>query len=257
MNVIVLLLIILLLLNFKGIEHLFRSVYYNKLKFIKLPENKNNQQVSKKNKILIISYDNRVKDYINLHKESFNDYAKKWDLTFKFFNDGFENVNIYWKKIFLLNREIKNYDYIMWVDTDTFVKNDNFDLNGYLNEYTSDIFIGKDNEILFYDDLLNFNAGVFIIKNSEIGRSFLQDLINEYETNKDYCLVNKKLNGVYGGMCYEQGIINKLLKTKYTNNITLMDRSLVSNNRNCETENNFIIHIWDKENMINCFKKVT
>ena len=60
---------------------------------------------------------------------------------------------------------------------------------------------------------------MFIIKNSDIGRSFIFDLIEKYkyiELDQD----NNITSGIWTGSNYEQGIMNLLLKTNndYTKN---------------------------------------
>ena len=62
--------------------------------------------------------------------------------------------------------------------------------------------------------LVIYCAGVFFIKNSEVGKNFISDCI-KYLKDHPKCIVNNKEQGMWAGICYEQGVMNTLLKEKY------------------------------------------
>jgi hypothetical protein len=134
------------------------------------------------------------------------------------------------------------------MDSDTIIKNFNIDIGKILNKYSSDIFIGSDNNTLF--DITN--AGVFIIKNSDIGINFLYDCI-DYVSDK--CLNNDgTLKGMWAASCYEQGVMNLLIVDKYYNYTTILTNDLIFNYNVCSDEV-FIMHLYASSSnyRVRCF----
>ena len=128
--------------------------------------------MKKKNKILFITYDNRYQEeYVIIHNYNINKYAEKYDYEYKFYNRC--NQNVYWCKIFMVLEALEKniYDYVIWLDSDTIIKNFDIDIGNILNMFSSDIFIGSDNNSRYNI----INSGVFVIKNSEKGKQFLND----------------------------------------------------------------------------------
>lgn len=215
----------------------------------------NNNQIKnplvniKKNKILIITFDNRPnEEYIVMHNNNVQKYCKKWGYEYKFYDKC--NYNIYWCKIYMVLDALKsnNWDYVMWLDSDTIIKDFDLDLGNVLNNYSSDIFAGSDN--IEERDLVN--AGIFIIKNSHKGRQYLQDCINSV-SNK--CInEDKTLNGIWAGPCYEQGAMNLLIVDKYSDVTTLLPNNIVFSNATC-SDNVFIMHKYGStaEDRVKCF----
>ena len=189
------------------------------------------------NNILIITFDNRTDlDYIKIHNKNLEDYSKKWKLDYKFYDKCKENV--YWCKIhMILDGLNQHYDYVMWMDSDTYIFNMDINLSDILNEYLSDIYIGLDNHQKY--DLVN--AGVFIVKNSPIGRQFLQECINSLDPK---CVKsNGELNGKWAGTCYEQGVMNILIADKYKDYTTVLSNDLLLNFGTCYNDV-FIMHLY-------------
>jgi hypothetical protein len=185
------------------------------------------------NKIAIVTVENRKDEYITLHNKSFKEYSDKHGYSYIFLNEYKNEVNVYWRKIYVVLELLKSgkYSHVMWVDSDTIIKYPNKKLEYYLDKYSKDIIIGVD----CWKDCSKINiinTGVFVIKNSEIGISLLTESINEYSLNQKECVdSNNKLKGAWAGECYEQGVINKLIlsennkyKNKYKNN-TYIDYS--------------------------------
>ena len=104
-------------------------------------------------------------------------------LQYKFFDKT--DKNVYWVKIYLLRDWLitGKYDYVMWMDTDAMFVNYNIDLKYVLGLFNSDIFLSHDNDYPL-TARKTLNAGVFIIKNSEIGINFLNEAINIFEKSK-------------------------------------------------------------------------
>lgn len=226
----------------------FRKDYFKKL---------HNNNIKKKHsyipniprRILIITYDNRKSvPYIDVHNENVQNYVNKWNYQYKFVNDCIYNT--YWCKMYMVLDELNTdkYDYVMWMDSDTFINNKNISLHKILNQYTSDIFIGDDN-----NRIINItNAGVFIIKNSPIGKRFMKDCIDALEPE---CInANNTLNGMWAGTCYEQGIMNIMILKKYYKFTTILPKNIIYNKDKCNKEA-FIMHLYNssQEKRLKCF----
>ena len=205
--------------------------------------------VNKKNKILFITYDNRyVEEYIKVHNYNINKYVEKYGYKYIYYNKC--NENVYWCKIYMVLDALKknSYDYVCWLDSDTIIKNFDIDIGNIINMFTSDIFIGSDNNSKF--DLTN--SGVFIIKNSEIGQKFLTDCIGWVNSG---CINNDgTLKGKWAGSCYEQGVMNILIADKYSKYTTVLTNSVIFNYNVCSNDV-FIMHLYASpaHYRVNCF----
>jgi hypothetical protein len=213
-----------------------------------LNNNKLEKPIEKKNKILIITFDDRPDiTYIKLHNKNFKDYCESNDIEYKYeymYNKKLNN-NPYWYKIYLTKfyLDTNNYDYVMWVDSDTMIMNNKVDLNKILNSYSSDLYFCDDNQII-----QKANAGIFIIKNTTNGRQYLSDCINNFCIK---CIKpgENKLKGTWASTCYEQGIMNIVLIKNYMRYSTILPLNIVLCSNRSEyfklLKNIFIIHYYD------------
>lgn len=228
---------------------------FNKLnntnKFNQLINNNKLTNVSKrKNKILFVTFDNRSGEkYLKMHNSNINSYAKKFGYEYKFFD--YCPHNVYWCKIYLVLDLLKSnkYDYVVWLDSDTIIKNFTIDIGKIFNAFNSDIFIGSDNNKNY--NLIN--SGIFAISNTIIGINFLSDCINHF--NKDCMKLDGSLRGKWAATCYEQGIMNILINDKYYPKTTILTNEIFFNNNNCSNEV-FIMHLYasSPESRTKCFE---
>jgi hypothetical protein len=210
--------------------------------------NKLSKKINKMNKILIITFDDRKNvEYIRLHNENFQKYAKKHGYEYKYehtYNQNLNN-NPYWYKIYLVKYYLDTnlYDYVLWVDSDTMILDDSINLNDYFNSYSSDLFFCDDNQ-----DIQKINAGIFAIKNSKIGKQYINDCINNFCSS---CIKSgeKKLKGRWAAICYEQGIMNLVLIKDYINYSSIFSLEMVYCTNNYYLikilKDLFIIHYYD------------
>ena len=181
---------------------IFIYLLRQKNNFTELPYNRN---------ILVITAEDRNSKFIEYHDINCEKYCKKNGYTYLRF-DKCENVNVYWCKIHKVKEYLKDYDYVLWLDSDT-VFTDNTPIDYYISLIGEpDIIISKDIGKDTHKNILN--AGVFLIKNTLIGKNFIDDCLKEIDS-KPWCIVNNKLQGNWAGECYEQGVMNYLLKGKY------------------------------------------
>ena len=193
--------------------------------------------LGKKN-ILIITFDNRQgEEYVKIHNKNIKKYVEKYGYEYKFYTKC--NKNVYWCKVHMVLDALKTgqYDYVMWMDSDTIIKNFSIDIGNVINKYSSDIYIGSDNN----DKYDITNSGVFIIKNSNIGKNFLIDCLNK--VNKDCINEDGTLNGRWAASCYEQGIMNLMIADKYSSNTTVLTNDIIFNYNVC-SDDVFIMHLY-------------
>ena len=244
--------------NFVKLKVLNNDInYYKKFyKSEKMASLTNNNKLTsikkKKNNILFITFDNReTTDYVMIHNSNINDYVKKFGYEYKYIN--YCDKNVYWCKIHLVLEALKtnNYDYVIWMDSDTIIKNFNIDIGDIFNMFSSDIFIGFDNNNKY--GLIN--SGVFAISNSDNGKNFLSDCINYvWEGCFNY---NGTLKGKWAASCYEQGVMNILINDKYYPYTTVLTNKVIFNYNICKNDV-FIMHLYasSPEKRVACFQSI-
>jgi hypothetical protein len=133
------------------------------------------------------------------------------------------------------------FDWVVWMDSDTYIFDMDISLGNIFNRYSSDIFIGSDNNSKY--DLVN--AGIFAIANNDIGKQFLTDCLKSF--NKKCIKSNGQLHGEWAAICYEQGIMNILIADKYFKNTTVLTNDLFFNYNRCNN-NVFVMHLYASSN---------
>lgn len=196
-----------------------------------------------KAKIAILTLENRDVGYIDIHNKSLLRYCQKHDYDYIFKESYDSDLPIYWHKMLMIRDYLKYYDYVMWLDSDTIICNYDIRIESILNQ-KYDVYIGRDHPAIVSNI---YCAGIFMIKNSDIGRAYINDCIELY-LNDDYCKTDGKpsLNGKYAGRCYEQGVINYMSKTKYRKNtLSMPDR--IFRNIALEGDKCFILHFYNPD----------
>jgi len=246
----------------------------------KLPVN-----INKNNKILIITYDNRPNlNYVKIHNENVKKYCNKWKCDYIYYDKCKHNT--YWCKLYMIYDNLLNnkYDYVMWMDSDSVFRNMDISLNDIVNSYSSDLIMTNDyfvtipkfnstnkkwedisindtdnalgnksiTEDVIYGDRIN--AGIFIIKNSDIGRQFIKDCLDHHENTNELCVNGNLLEGDWAGYCYEQGAMNMFISKIYDKYTTVLPIDIVYNNEECRNDV-FISHLYasSSEKREKCF----
>lgn len=213
--------------------------FYKSNKFdMLINNNRLSVPINKKNKILFVTYDNRIdQKYLKLHNYNIESYVKKFGYEYKYYSNC-EN-NVYWCKIHIVLDALKTnkYNYVVWLDSDTVIKNFSIDIGDIFNMFGSDIFVGSDNNKRY--NLIN--SGVFAVSNSETGINFLSDCINYI--NKDCFNYDGTLKGKWAGTCYEQGVMNILIHDKYYLKTTILTNKIIFNYDIC-SDDVFIMHLY-------------
>lgn len=210
-----------------------------------------------KKHFLIVTIETRDTNVIRVHNKNIKSYCKRYGYKY-FFRDDYHNplnLPVYWWKLqFILDQMIsqgKKIDYILWLDSDTVVAHDQRLEEIVRFAPTASIFIGKN----FSPDGNNqtYCAGVFMLKNNDVGKQFVKDCLDAYLHNPR-CKVRGKytLVGEWAGECYEQGVMNHFLKTKYASDMYELSPEHAMNGP--AIFNGFIVHVF--ENKQNVFDKI-
>jgi hypothetical protein len=253
--------ITLILININDMKYYYQDFKYITIaKWQKIFNSLTNQNlldkpIDKVNKIAIVTYENRKNnEYIDLHNKNIKSYCEKWNYDYLFYDICIHNV--YWCKIHYVLDVLKSgkYDYVIWMDSDAVIKNQNISMDLIVNKYSSDIFVSS-------DDTVAFCAGVFIIKNSPIGIEYIEDCIN---SKQQQCIIEGEnmLKGLWAGMCYEQGVMNMLIFNKYFKYTTCLPSHIIYNGYINETNgicdiDTFILHLCGSNNELRskCFRR--
>ena len=181
----------------------------------------------KKRKIAIITAEDRNYPFIQYHDLNFKKYSDIHGYSyFRLDICPKELSTTYWCKIHRVKEFLDsgNYDYVMWADSDTIIQ----------------------------DPILHpVNAGVFLIKNSNIGKSFMNDCLAKLKSKKG-CIINGKEQGTWTGICYEQGVMNLLIREKYKDYtfVDLKEEFVFNAGKTDEYEykNSIVIHLCGHKN---------
>ncbi len=202
--------------------------------------------------ILFITHDTRPEQkYVQLHNTNLEKYcARHPGHSYKYFakcKSQQQHIhNVYWCKMFLLAEYLEDpkYDYIVWLDSDTLVRMPQINLLAVLNQYNSDIFAGFD----MNPKHTTINAGVLIFKNTHISKLVLNKILAEYMSSsfKIRCQnsASGKLDGLWAQLCYEQGVINKVISRDFNAHLTMFPSSFIYGNTISPEEPVFIQHLY-------------
>lgn len=103
-----------------------------------------------------------------------------------------------WGKVKLILKYLDEYDYFIWMDSDTFIMNDNIQIEYFINKFMGGV--DGDKELMYSKEYNWVNTGVLFVKNTK----FMKDFFNEawLRTNE---------------ICFDQGAIDVLQRTNWNN----------------------------------------
>ena len=113
--------------------------------------------------------------YINIQL-----YCKKYNYTFIEDDSVYDDSRpIAWSKILLILKYLPEYDYIIWIDADILIMNNQITLESFIEKY-------KEFDIICGSCPRMANTGFLFIKNSDFSNQFLKDVFyNVYDPESD------------------------------------------------------------------------
>lgn len=217
-----------------------------------------------KPKIVIITEENRpLNELIEIHNASLRQYSDYHGYDYRFTSAYKSDSPVYWHKIEWMKEILENerVDYVMWLDSDTLAVDKHVPLTAVIAcDPRADVYIGLDGDVWHVANP-PMNAGIFMVKNSEGGKGFLNACLNKVKSNKD-CYSDGKitLNSRWAGDCYEQGVMNRILRTTgYAQNVCIIRPPLFNNGPaiGSDIKNSLFVHRYgNKDQCVELFKKL-
>ena len=212
-------------------------------------------------KIAVVSYDNRSNQEIELLKNVNQTYCDKQGYDFYFFHQ-YPQEDIYppyWLKVKMIQNFLKaphHYDYVMWMDSDACFHNHELRIEQLLSPNDSKNMFIKSSEL----GPFHFNAGIWMVQNSNLGHAFMQDWLDLYQ--KENWMMQKdgkwgckaplitiphiytlKVKCPWSEFQYEQGSGNYLLNTeKYKDHYVHIDSEVMQ--KRTPYPRSFTIHFY-------------
>ena len=168
-------------------------------------------------KIAIVSMfitDKTVPYYAQKTKEILQNYCNIWGYELYYFNEIIDNnYTIMWQKQNAVKKvmDLNKHDYIVWIDADIIILNTSIPIENFIDIENKDIYLSKDIRTQgFWSFRKNvhhyINAGLFIIKNSFIGKKYIDEILEYYDAFNGYFKNNH---------FHEQSIMQYLYFNKY------------------------------------------
>jgi hypothetical protein len=175
---------------------------------------------------VVMFYDDNIKNYGDINYEINKNYCKKYGLDIivshkKTYDD---NRHPAWERLPLLLKYIDNYDYMIWIDADAFFYPDADNIVDFINK-------NSDFNFIFSNDItgLNVNTGIFIVKNSDYSKEFLErwaydDSLFENNTYPHWwdqgvliAIINNNLLDIKNNsICIDYGILQEFYPNEFT-----------------------------------------
>ncbi len=152
-------------------------------------------------------------NHLQLHDMNVQTYCDRHNYTYiKCKNEPINEMKIpvYWYKLLKMRTIIQDYDYVMWLDSDTVISDQRKRLESIVSKKIY-IFIGTDY------GTKTLCAGIFIIKNSRIGINFLDKCLDKLNDPECFNEDRTKCLGPWAGSCYKQGQMSHWIKRIYKN----------------------------------------
>ena len=166
-------------------------------------------------------------------------YCEKYGIDYRFYFGRASSRHAQWDKIQCLIQTLPEYDYVIWMDSDTVFNNFEISLNKLILD-------NVDFDALFCSDVcyaegvthLMVNTGVMIFKNTEWSSNLLNKVWNSIP---DYNLDVLKKHS-YDGFPHEQGKMCEILLRENDKKFKIFPSSQFNTHPNSSNEKTFIIH---------------
>jgi len=191
-------------------------------------------------KICIVTlFTEEIKSESKLSTLNKKKYCEKYGIDYRFFYGRASERHAQWDKIQCLIQTLPEYDYVVWMDSDTVFNNFDKSLIDLINN-------NKQYDSLFCSDVcytegvthLMVNTGVMVFKNTEWSSTLLNKVWNSV---KDYS-IHKLDKHSYDGFPHEQGKMCEELTKENTSKFKIYPSTEFNTHPNTSNSNTFIIH---------------
>jgi hypothetical protein len=149
-------------------------------------------------KIAVCSFviGDRYMDIVKYGIESRKEYCKKYNYDYIDDTSVYDSsMEVEWSKILIMQKYLGQYDFLVWIDADTFIMNDEITLESLIDRYLEG---ETPRDVMYTVGHGWINNGVFFVRNTE--------WVYEYFTE-----VNKNRNEI----CREQGSMDLLYRVNW------------------------------------------
>ena len=120
-----------------------------------------------------------------------------------------------WSKIRILQKYIKDYDYIVWMDADVLIMNQNRNIEDFIQ------LLPENNFLLIGRDFNNLNAGIFVMKNCPLAHEFLDDVWSKTQYLNHEWWEQAAIIELHGSSKYKSGF--EVIPRKYISIMNAFD----------------------------------
>lgn len=215
---------------------------------------------------VVSSYTDNISNVADITLPNKEDYCKRhgYDLLI---NKGRLSLrHPGWDKIKLILRQMDTAtcDYFVWIDNDAYITNKNLRFDFICNNYSSKNFIicseqefhgEKLDSFIDFNNLQNLrliNTGVFIIKNNEWGKKFLEDIWNtKSNTNQGIDCSHTEIHSnsfTYDFWPFEQGPLHIVLSQRMDHEYKILKNYMMNIFKHQHKKHHFICHFVGTHN---------
>jgi hypothetical protein len=183
-----------------------------------------------KSKIAVITaFDNNHADLLEITRPIYNLYCDNQNYDFiEYKIENFDRPQSWFKVVAIQKTLELGYEHILWCDADSIILKQDYDLNNFIDGYKS-LYICRDN--------MGLNAGIFIVKNTDLIKSFfrtVETMYPRYLNNHPWCGV------------WEQAAIWELFGSNYLDIVShtqLVPQYILNAYKEHVNDQTFILHL--------------
>jgi hypothetical protein len=166
-------------------------------------------------------------------------YCEKYGIDYRFFYGRASERHAQWDKIQCLIQTLPEYDYVVWMDSDTVFNNFDKSLSDLIknNQQYDSLFCS---DVCYTEGVthLMVNTGVMVFKNTDWSSNLLNKVWNSV---KDYS-IHKLDKHSYDGFPHEQGKMCEELTRENTDKFKIFPSTEFNTHPNTSNNETFVIH---------------
>jgi len=194
-------------------------------------------KIKTSNVAVVMWYDDNIKEYADITYEMNKMYCEKHNLDLIVSHEkSYLNRHSAWEKLPMIIKNLQNYEYVIWIDSDAFFYNNSPDIKNIIYENPDKNFIFSKDSPNPNTNLTVINSGLFIVKNTEYSLGFL----NKWAYDEELYLNNVEPNW------WEQGVLFSIYNDNLSNiqdNSFLYDYGILQHFSDSEKSTPYVYHL--------------
>ncbi len=209
---------------------------------------------------IVLLYTPNIYSYVSINLINLSNYVIKNDYTLIIYSNLISfSVFPCWNKILAVLENLKNHDYLMWLDADAIICNHGIKIENIIKDNSNiDLFLCND----IKEEYECINSGVMIIKNTDWSyKLFEKTWYNpiEHHHNDQNVLFYEIVKDTKPEVESELSLkFNKFCKKDIHPKIKIFDQNKFNSNIYCYLTNDFIIHLMgvSEHSRINIMRQI-